>query len=43
MISAADIHWMFLEEQAAAAALLCNESKDKILRRLIEAQERSDI
>ena len=43
MISAADIRRMFLEEQAAAAALLCDEGKDKILKRLIKAQERSEM
>jgi hypothetical protein len=43
MIAAADVRRMFLEDQAAAAALNSDESKEKILKRLIKSQERSEM
>jgi hypothetical protein len=43
MMAAADFRRMFLEEQAAAAALHSDDSKEKILQCLIKSHERSEM
>jgi hypothetical protein len=43
MSKASEFRMMFLQEQAAAAALNSDDPKEKILERLIKAQERSDM
>jgi hypothetical protein len=43
MSKSSDFRRMFLEEQVAVVALNSQEDRDHILKRLIKAQERSDI
>jgi hypothetical protein len=43
MAQASEFRTMFLQEQAAAAALASDGDKEVILKRLIQAQERSDM
>jgi hypothetical protein len=43
MSKASEFRKMFLQEQAAVAALAGDEDKEKILERLLKAQEHSDM